>query len=92
MRSCPECPYRRFRPQTVEGWQAWHVATVAGFRLMMAGTRPLLFLDQREVAVAAETLGYDARAVLLLAPAIQAGMIAAQDGPEDTGADEFDPP
>ena len=58
----------------------------------MAGTRPLLFLDQREVAAVAETLGYDARAVLLLAPAIQAGMIAAQDGPEDPDVDEPDPP
>jgi len=67
------------------------VATVAGFRIMMAGARPLLILDQHEVATVAETLGYDARAVLLLAPAIQAGMTAAQDGPEDPDANEPDP-
>ena len=73
----------------MEGWQAWHVGTAAGFRLMMAGSRPLLILDQREVAAVAQTLGYDARAVLLLAPAIQAGMLAADDGPDDPGTDEL---
>ena len=56
---------------------------------MMAGSRPLLILDQREVAAVAQTLGYDARAVLLLAPAIQAGMLAADDGPDDPGTDEL---
>ena len=49
----------------------------------MVGNLPLLTLDQRAIAVVAETLGYDARAVLLLAPAIEAGMAAASDGADE---------
>lgn len=46
----------------------------------MVGSVPILSLDLRAVAEVAAMLGYDQRAVLLLAPAIEAGMVAARDG------------
>lgn len=45
------------------------------------GGRAVLTLDTGTALVVADALGFERRAVLLLLPAIEAGLLAARDGP-----------
>lgn len=65
------------------------MATRAGITAQMIGDQMVLSLDYRAAAAVAGALGFDDRAVLLLLPAIEAGLMAARaDGPVEVGDDE----
>lgn len=54
-----DCPYQRYEPQTLQGWQAWDI----GVRLQVTGDRSL------SVALnLAEALGYDLPVLAELLP------------------------
>lgn len=80
MTGCPDCPSDRNAPHAIEGWQAWQVAA----RVLVprvVGEQTILALDTGAALAVADALGFDARAVLLLLPAIEAGLVEARDGP-----------
>lgn len=66
------------------------MATRAGITAQVIGDQVVLSLDYRAAAAVAGTLGFDDRAVLLLLlPAIEAGLMAARaDGPVAVGEDD----
>ena len=64
------------QPQTIEGWQVWDVATRA-ITPMMVGRQMVLGIDRALALTQAGLLGYDARVVTLLLPAIEQGLWAA---------------
>lgn len=69
-------------PVTIEGRQAWEVAARA-FTPSMLGRMPVTTIDRALALRLAEVLGYDARAVALLLPAIEDGLRAAVSGQAD---------
>ena len=64
------------QPQTIEGWQAWDVATRA-ISPVMVGRQMVPLIDRALALTQAGLLGYDARVVALLLPAIEQGLWAA---------------
>ena len=77
------------QPETIEGWQAWQVGQ-RSLSFQVIGRTVLPGLDARTALMLTETLGFDARAVALLLPAIEAGLsaVAARTAPPD--ADDED--
>ena len=75
------------QPKTVEGWQAWQIG-LRSLSFQVIGRTVLPTLDARTALMLAETLGFDARAVALLLPAIEAGLsaAAAQEAATETDA------
>ena len=73
------------QPETIEGWQAWQVGQ-RSLSFQVIGRTVLPVLDVRTALLLAETLGFDARAVALLLPAIEAGLsaVAAQEAATET--------
>ena len=75
------------QPETIEGWQAWDVANRA-IAPTMVGRQMMPVIDRALALTQAELLGYDARVVALLLPAIEKGLWAAIGqiaSPEDEG-------
>lgn len=71
------CPYTEHAPTTIEGWQAWRAAELAGFPLRrLADGRPIGF-DLATVLTVATAAGFDTRALAELLPAIGAGLMMA---------------
>ena len=72
------------QPETIEGWQAWQIG-LRSLSFQVIGRTVLPLLDTRTALMLAEALGFDARTVVLLLPAIEAGLsaIAAQAAPDD---------
>ena len=64
------------QPETVEGWQAWDVATRA-ITPTIVGRQMVPVIDRALALTQAGLLGYDARVVVLLLPAIETGLWAA---------------
>lgn len=64
------------QPRTVEGWQAWDVATRA-ITPTMVGRQMVPMIDRALALTQAGLLGYDTQAVALLLPAIEHGLWAA---------------
>ena len=60
-------------PKTIEGWQVWDVATRA-ITPTMVGRQIVPMIDRALALTLAESLGFDARVVALLLPAIEAGL------------------
>ena len=75
-------------PRTIEGWQAWDVATRA-IMPTMVGRQMVPVVDRGLALIQAGLLEYDARVVALLLPAIELGLwtaigqVAAQEGEAD---------
>jgi hypothetical protein len=67
------CPYVSSQLQTIEGWQAWDVATRA-LMVTVLGRAVVPAIDRTLALTQAESLGYDVRVVVLLLPAIEAGL------------------
>ena len=61
------------QPETIEGWQAWDAANRA-ITPTMVGRQLVPVIDRALALTLAESLGFDARAVALLLPAIEAGL------------------
>ena len=64
------------QPRTIEGWQAWDVATRA-ITPTMVGRQVVPVIDRALALTQAGLLGFDARVVALLLPAIEQGLWAA---------------
>ena len=63
-------------PQTIEGWQVWDVATRA-ITPTMVGRQVVPVIDRALALTQAGLLGYDARVIVLLLPAIEQGLWTA---------------
>ena len=67
-----DCPYQRYEPQTLQGWQAWDT----GVRLQVTGDRSL------SVALnLAEALGYDLPVLAEMLPFVLAAFHPADPSP-----------
>ncbi len=77
------------QPRTIEGWQAWDVVTRA-ISPTVVGRQMVPLVDHALALTQAGLLGYDARVVALLLPAIEQGLWAVigqgatQEGEADT--------
>ena len=61
------------QPETIEGWQTWEVATRA-LTVAVLGRLVVPVIDRALALTQAGLLGYDVRVVVLLLPAIEAGL------------------
>ena len=76
------------QPETVEGWQAWDVASRA-LTLTVMGRLVVPVIDRALALNHAGLLGFDVRAVVLLLPFIEAGLwLAVARVGLDTGSAE----
>ena len=71
------CPYHAHRPQTLEGNQAWHLIELCQGQLRLGGMGVVAGLDMTAVLATARALGYDERAMALLVPFGEAGLVKA---------------
>ena len=75
------CPYLEHEPLTEAGWQAWDVLTRCGGQLRLApNASAIIGLDLTAAIALATALGYDARSVAELLPAVEAGLIKVLNG------------
>ena len=65
--------YVTSQPETIEGWQAWDVATRT-ITPTMVGRQVVPMIGRALALTLAESLGYDARVVAFLLPAIELGL------------------
>ncbi len=61
------------QPETIEGWQAWDVAGRA-LTLTVMGRLVVPVIDRALALTLAKSLGYDARVMVILLPAIEVGL------------------
>jgi len=71
------CPYHAHRPQTREGNQAWHLIGLCQGQLRLGGMGVVYGFEMTAVLAMARTLGYDERAMALLVPYGEAGLVRA---------------
>ena len=60
-------------PQTIEGWQAWDIAT-RSITPTMVGRQIMPMIDRALALTLSESLGFDTRVAALLLPAIEKGL------------------
>ncbi len=77
------------QPETIEGWQAWDVATRA-ITPTMVGRQMAPVIDRALALTQAGLLGFDVRAVALLLPAIESGLWEAIGKDVSPGVEEED--
>lgn len=70
------CPYMTHEPQTLEGWQAWDLATRCEGQIRFS-EMVATGLDFTAVLRLAAALGYDETAAAELLPSIENGLCAA---------------
>ena len=71
------CPYVETAPVSLEGWQAWDVASKCAGQLRLAPMGGVSGLDFAAAFACGRALGYDLGALAELLPAAEAGMVAA---------------
>ncbi len=64
------------QPETIEGWQTWDAAN-RSITPTMVGRQMVPVIDRALALTQAGLLGYDARVVALLLPAIEQGLWTA---------------
>ena len=75
------------QPETIEGWQAWDVASRA-LTVTMVGRLVVPVIDRTLALTQAGLLGFDVRVVALLLPAIEAGLWLAIGRVATSGVDD----
>jgi hypothetical protein len=71
------CPYVETAPVSMEGWQAWDIASKCAGQLRLAPIGGVSGLDFAAAFACGRALGYDLAALAELLPAAEAGMVAA---------------
>ena len=72
--TCPDCPARLNRPQTVEGWQVWDLTQRLGGQLRIA-PGAVIGWDMGAALSLAQALGINALITAELLPEIEAVMV-----------------
>jgi hypothetical protein len=71
---CPDCPARRNRPQTEDGWQVWDLVGRLGGQLRVI-PGAVLGWDMGAALAMAQAVGIDALIAAELLPEIEAVMV-----------------
>jgi hypothetical protein len=74
------CPYRETALVSLEGWQAWDVASKCAGQLRILPTGGMAGIDFAAAFACGQALGYDLTALAELLPAAEAGMVTAING------------
>ena len=81
------CPYVETALVSLDGWQAWDVASKCAGQLRLAPMGGVSGLDFTAAFACAHALGYDLMALAELLPAAEAGMVAAINGRTPNSSD-----
>ncbi|MDJ0685400.1 MAG: hypothetical protein QNJ84_11915 [Alphaproteobacteria bacterium] len=71
------CPFNAHQPLSEEGAQAWDVLLKCAGQLRLGGMGGVAGLDLGAAFTMASALGYDRKAMALLLPAAERGLVAA---------------